>query len=109
MRKFVILGVAVLLLGAGSIASAMDMYPPTWRGLQGTTMQQWEFSVFDFTPAPDIVSRNPSSIGPPLLWANTHDWINVLDGRQGIWPLSGELDVYIPNAPLRRRSSSGFS
>jgi hypothetical protein len=96
MRKFVILGVAVLL-GAGSIASAMDVYPPTWRGRPATTMQQWEFSVFDITPAPDIV-HNP--YGNPLLWANTHGWIDVLDGRQGIWPLSGEIDVYIPNAPL---------
>lgn len=95
MKKLLILCVAVLL-GAGSSARAMDVIPPPWRGDPGSTMQQWEFSVFDLTPAPDVV-RNP--YGDPLLWANTHGWIPQLDCRQGIWPLSGEIDVYIPNAP----------
>jgi hypothetical protein len=58
-------------------------------------MQQWEFSVFDFTPAPDPGWNNPN--GQPGLWANTHGWIPYMDGRQGIWPLSGEIDVWIPN------------
>jgi hypothetical protein len=95
MKKLLILCV-IVFLGAGSIASAMDVHPPTWRGQPATTMQQWEFSTFNFTPAPNIV-HNP--YGNPLLWANTHSWIDVMDGRQGIWPLSGELDVYIPNRP----------
>lgn len=97
MKRLLILCMAAILLGVGSKAIADDLYPPDWRGLPGTTMQQWEFSTFDFTPpTPDIV-RNP--YGNPLLWANTHSWIDVLDGRQGIWPLSGEIDMYIPNRP----------
>jgi len=93
MKKLMILCV-IVFLGAGSIALAIDVVPPPWRGEPGTTMQQWEFSVFDFTPAPDVV-RNDN--GMPGLWANTHGWIQNMDGRQGIWPLSGEIDVYIPN------------
>jgi len=93
MKKLLILCVTVLL-GAGSIAVAVDVVPPTWRGAPGTTMQQWEFSVFNLTPAPDVV-HNP--YGVPLLDVDSHGWYEYKDGRQGIWPLSGEIDVYIPN------------
>lgn len=95
MKRFLILAV-VVFLGAGSKLFADDYIAPAWRGDEGSTMQVWEFSEFDFTPAPDIV-RNP--YGDPLLWADSHGWIPTMDCRQGIWPLSGEIDVYIPNRP----------
>ena len=35
-----------------------------------------------------------------MLKVNTpFDWINTQGTAQGIWPLSGEMDVYIPNRP----------
>ncbi len=85
MKKLLILCVAVLL-GAGSIALAVDVVPPTWRGAPGTTMQQWEFSVFNLTPAPDVV-RNP--YGVPLLNVDSHGWIRIWTVVRASGPCQG--------------------
>ena len=91
--KIVILCTAVIL-GAGSTAFA-DLVPP-WRGDDGSTFQQWDFSTNNPTPPPDVVD-NP--YGTPLLRVTSiGDWIP----GPGAWPLSGEIDVYIPNWPELR-------
>jgi len=91
MKKLIILCMAVTLT-AGSIAFADDVMIPPWRGADGSTHQLWEFGTDDPFPAPDVVD-NP--YGDPLLHVDTpHGW------SDGIWALSGEMDIYLPNRPV---------
>lgn len=94
--KIVILCTAVIL-GAGSTAFA-DLVPP-WRGDDGSTFQQWDFSTNNPTPPPDVV-YNPYLDGPKLRVNTPYDWYEVIELGHGVWPLSGEIDVYIPNRQL---------
>jgi hypothetical protein len=80
-----------VILAAGSTSFATLV--PEWRGTEGSTYQEWSFSNDSTTPAPDS-SDNP--YGDPLLRVTPiGDWIP----DPGAWPLSGEIDVYIPNRP----------
>lgn len=89
MNKLII--VCVLILLTGSMALAMDVYIPPWRGAEGSTYQRWEFSTDDLMPPPDVVN-NP--YGTPQLRVDPKGaW--TTEG----WPLSGEIDVIIPNRP----------
>lgn len=68
--------------------------------LPASTNQEWSFSTSDTMPLPDVVD-NP--YGEPLLRVvPMGDWIDIIDGYQGVWPLSGEIDVYIPNYQVTR-------
>jgi hypothetical protein len=100
VRKLTILFV-VAALTAGSAALGEDFSAPSWRGTSGSTYQQWDFSTdVPIPPLPDAVA-NP--YGTPLLRVKPFgDWIDVTGNRQGIWPLSGEIDVYVPNWPEPR-------
>ncbi|MCJ7693777.1 MAG: PEP-CTERM sorting domain-containing protein [Sedimentisphaerales bacterium] len=84
--------VIVLVLCSGVFAD--DLRPPDWRGHDDSTFQLWNFSTPDLEPLPDIV-ENP--FGSPILRVNPFDgqWMEL----PGAWPLSGEIDVYIPNYP----------
>lgn len=92
--------VASLLL-ATNAAFADDLYPPPWtRGGPGTTFQQWEFSNGNPTPPPDLVN-NPYGMPSLQAWPGTGQfWVDEWGGRQGMWPLSGTIEVTIPNRPL---------
>ncbi len=95
MKKILIVCMPVFLI-AGPIAFADDLFPPSWRGEEGSTFQEWDFSTDNVTPVPDVV-KNP--YGEPLLRVKPiGDWIS----DPGAWPLSGEIDVYIPNWPEPR-------
>jgi hypothetical protein len=86
-------------------ALAEDLNPPLWRGQPGTTFQQWEFSVDNRTPAPDLVNNpygNPQMTIIPTRWPalpdpNGFEWAPMFQGRQGVYSLSGEIDTTIPN------------
>ena len=92
MKKFLTVFLVTLL--AGSMAFAADVVIPGWRGDPGSTYQRWEFSTDNPFPVPDVVN-NP--YGTPLLKVNTpFSWDN------GAWPLSGEIDILIPNYPQIR-------
>ena len=79
------------ILAAGSTAFAALV--PEWRGTEGSTYQDWSFSNDNTTPGPDSYD-NP--YGDPLLRVTPIDeWLP----GPGAWPLSGEIDVYIPNRP----------
>ncbi len=82
-KKLTIVFMAVTLM-AGSMAF-------------GGTTQVWLFSNDDTTPAPDVVS-NPYG-NPELVVKPFAPWIPFIDGRDGVWPLSGKIDAYIPNRP----------
>jgi hypothetical protein len=91
--------VAVLLAGS-SPAFADDLNPPPWaRGGPGTTFQQWEFSGPSPTPPPDVVN-NPYGMPSLHAYPGTNQfWVDLWGGHQGMWPLSGTVEVDIPNRP----------
>jgi hypothetical protein len=84
-------------------ASPAVANPPvlSWqRGSEGTTYQEWYFGTNDDTPAPDD-SYNPYATqnDPVLLHVDTqHGWYDSIDLGQGVWALSGEMDLVIPNS-----------
>jgi hypothetical protein len=92
-----VLAAWVLTLSLPSASFADDLNPPVWRGQPGTTFAQWEFSVLDDTPPADAF-YNP--YGTPMMQIiPVTAWENYLDGRQGVWPLSGTILATIPNNP----------
>ena len=93
MKKLIAITTAAIL-GAASAGFADDLNPPPWRQSEATTYQRWDFSTPDNMPVPDSV-YNP--YGTPALRVKTdYQW------SDGVWPLSGEIDVYIPNYPPER-------
>lgn len=91
----------VLLLAIGvavPLVVADDINPPPWRGEPRTTFALWEFSTPDIFPPPDVFD-NP--FGPPELEVNPFGdgWLPSYNGRQGVWTLSGDIFVDIPNFP----------
>lgn len=99
MRARGVCAAGVLLLTAAMPALADDLYPPSWRGQDGTTFAQWEF-LTDDPNAPADLESNP--YGDAMLTAQTGQqqyWEAQWGGRDGVWPLSGVIEVYIPNRP----------
>jgi len=102
MSKLWIVCLAILFL-AGTVVLAEDIQPPDWRGEWSTTSQVWEFSTLQSNP---IKPDGPALGGnPPLLSTQltvtpgpSMGWIDKdPSGRQGIWPLSGMMDVIVDN------------
>jgi hypothetical protein len=90
------------LIGYATLGSALaeDLYPPEWRGQVGTTFGQWEFSTSDPNSLPELGYIYPyglpsTQVTPGLF----QSWMDLWGGRQGVWPLSGEIVVVIPNRP----------
>jgi hypothetical protein len=78
----------LVVLGAGSAAYA------------ATTSQIWYFNTEEVMPVPDVVAN---AYGDPQLKVDKGSgagWQSAADGRTGIWSLSGEIDVIIPNFPV---------
>jgi len=88
MNKLITVCVVILL--TGSMALAMDVHIPPWRGAPGSTYQRWEFKTDDLMPPPDAVN-NP--YGTPTLTVDPKGPWNFEKG----WPLSGQIDVIIDN------------
>ena len=63
MKHHVAVMVLCSLAVVGS-ALADDLYPPQWRGLDGSTLAAWEFSTSDVNPAVDLENNpyGPSSM-----------------------------------------------
>lgn len=98
MKKLVL--VTVLLCLVSQFAYADDYYPPPWRGLPGTTFQQWEF--FDPNPAPlPTIMNNPYGVPQTtVVPKGGMSWFQEYGGRFGVWPLSGYIETTIPNTPV---------
>lgn len=92
-----VLGVALLMSAAPPVL-ADDFDPPPWRGAPGSTSQRWEFSSPANPVAPDAYDN---SWGVPVATVNPYGPWQPGDpnGRQGIWPLSGSIELRIPNTP----------
>lgn len=64
----------------------------------GRTYQQWSFSDDNKQPDADV-DDNP--YGKPLIDVDTtFDWMqsDPGSGRDGIWPVTRELDIFLPNS-----------
>lgn len=80
-------------------AQADDLNPPPWRGQPRTTFQEWQFLTPDDTPAPEFVN-NPYGMPTAQVWPGTGQaYWPVWGGRTGVWPLSGAMELYVPNIP----------
>lgn len=97
-----------LLIGLAAPALAHDIVAPPWRGQGGTTTQGWEFldpTMPDYPdwghavdPSGQIIDPLPSTVltvnpGPGMAWMPDYDF------AQGVWPLSGIIDVVVDNWP----------
>lgn len=96
-------GVVVLGLIINATALAEDLNPPTWRGYANTSWASWEFSTNANDPAPYDDGFLPW--GDPFMSVEPgagQDWMDISEGRQGVWPLSGWIDVTMQNDPIER-------
>jgi hypothetical protein len=91
---------SVMVLGVlAAPVLADDLNPPRWRGLPGTTLQEWEFNTADPDPMPNLyvsygLQPSPAHVSPDSTWVPT--W----NGEQGVWMLlTGIIDVPIWNYP----------
>ncbi|UCC22787.1 MAG: PEP-CTERM sorting domain-containing protein [Planctomycetota bacterium] len=94
--KLLALCLAVILAAGSTSFAALELQVPYWRGTEGSTFQQWSFS--DDNPAPPLPDPgfiNPYDPPPQLVVDAAAPWIP----DPGAWPLSGQIDVYIPNNP----------
>ncbi len=82
----------VLMLGGWTTAMAEDLMPPTWRGQEGSTFQSWEFGTSD-----KLLSVQNAYGTAYLSVDSPYEWMADYNQHAGIWPLTGELDVQIPN------------
>ena len=102
MLKSVRIAVLVLLLlSAAAAALADDLYPPVWRGQPNTTTQEWKFATSSPVTTPEPGFVNPYGVPHAHAYPGTgQNWVDLWGGRQGMWPLSGTIEVEIPNRPL---------
>ncbi len=91
------------LLILPQIARADDLVTPTWRGQPGTTGQAWEFNsplatgVFpDGTPAGALPPIGETQV-TQIISHSAAGWLPSDMGRDGVWPLSGEMHFLIEN------------
>lgn len=90
----------LVICALSPIVLADDLVPPGWRGMDGTTFAIWEFDTDDPTPVPNVVD-NP--FGETVLTVQTgvgQSYWQEWGGRQGIWPLSGMVEIKIDNSPI---------
>jgi len=99
-------------------AIADDIRIPDWRGKLSTTSQVWDFGINNAGPAdptgmvygsesnglglrPDGPAEGGNDPLPStMLWVYPDaDWIQIdtESGREGIWPLTGRLEVIVDN------------
>ena len=108
MKKLSIFVVALFVL-SGTAAWADDYNPPPWYDPtdDSMTFQGWEFGDLNNsnTPLPDfgnnVYGFQPAIVTPGGV-TGAGGWIDHLDGRYGVWGLSGEIEVPIFNDPTPR-------
>ena len=113
-QKFQISLIIILLAGSATSALADDLTPPPWdRSHPRATVQEWVFDTIGNGPildggfeyweylAPDgALSDNPQGVPNLKVWPGQgQEYYPELDGRLGVWPLSGTIEVEIPNFP----------
>lgn len=84
----------LVLIVSGSVC-ADDLVQPEWRGDPGSTYTRWEFLTDNTDPTPEE-QNNPFG-GARLHVFPTHPWEQMWGGRDGVWALSGLIDLEIDN------------
>jgi hypothetical protein len=88
---------AFFVVGAAATATAENMVPAPWRGEDRTSLQRWEFSTnANPAPADEYIGE---FISPQATILNASAYKPELDGRQGIWPLGGQIFVTVQDYP----------
>ena len=87
-------------------ATSICVLVTLWTGSAAfatTTSQIWYFHSNDTTPGPDY-SANPFGTAELHIEPGpaAYPYWEVIDGRLGVWALSGEIDVIVPNNPTIR-------
>jgi hypothetical protein len=101
MRRALCIATAILaVVVSASAARADDFFPPPWRGLPGSTLQQWVFGT-SANPTPPNLFNNQwgiplATISPP---SGTSRWWTTWNGHQGVWKFEDFLYLDIPNTP----------
>ena len=95
----------MVLFSAISGAEVVDLGQPAWRGQSGTTFQQWDF-LEPVTPEqpmdPDAGWVNPNGSAQLIYYpGSTTGWTQDVDRHQGVLPLSGSIQIDIPNFPVQ--------
>ena len=101
-RIHIYLAVAMLASVAFSMTAvkADDLYPPPWRGQSGTTFEEWQFSTPNPITPPEPGYVNPWGVPSAHAYPGTGQyWVDSWGGHQGMWPLSGTVEITIPNRP----------
>lgn len=101
---------AIIVCAAGGAVLADDFQPPSWRGAPGSSWAKWEFNdagaPVAFPPNSGFYSAPDAGytpFGTPTLEARPgggQSWQGTWAGRPGVWQLSGELILDIPNNPV---------
>lgn len=92
---------ALMVCATVGSAIADDLNPPSWRGQPSTTFGEWEFSTSNPNPDPEPGYVYPygmptTQVSPGLF----QSWMSSWNGRDGVWPLSGQITATIPNSPV---------
>jgi len=93
--KSVVVGLVLVCVALPVLAD--DLNPAPWRGDPRTTLQMWEFGADNNTtnPMPDVWVNE---FGPQAATVNpTQPWFAVYAERDGVWKLSGDIEVPIFN------------
>ena len=100
MKRLSVLFALTVLLLASVGAYALDLNLPPWAGEPGSTWAIWEFSNDNVTPVPDV-GENIYGAPSVSVYPGFGDvWQSVWGEMGGVWPLSGAIEVHIPNNPV---------
>ena len=93
MRSIIALSISIVVFV--TVPALGDvLFPPPWRGQEGTTSTAWEFGTSDPQPLPDL-EDNPYGDASAVMYPGVGQaWWDVWGGRQGVWPLSGTSDKH---------------
>ncbi len=83
MNKLITVCVVILLTGSMAFGSATEVL--------------YTFSQPVQTPPPNFYINE---YGVPILHVDSYNWYDLIYEHQGVWQLSGEIDVWIPNQPI---------
>lgn len=98
MRRLTVVLILLVVLCIASDSFALDSNPPQWRGDPGSTLTIWEFLTPDLNPVPDI-EVNPFGLARATVYP-AHAWEQNWGDKDGVWPLSGAMEVLIHNNPV---------
>jgi len=107
-RALVVLVAVTTITAIPAGVLADDIILPWWRDNSDpegnrSTYQRWEFEINDTQPIADDYVNPPADLAelPPQAGIDpVGEWIDELNGRTGIWPLSGLMDMFIYNYSL---------